>query len=448
LYAGLAYQLCTALPMQPRPSGMDAVGQHIMHSATMFRETLQTLTNSQQIDREAAAAARAPSTFSDQYPTMAATIHRLCGTDGLDVFLPEFWQTYGSSKGKKAQLFINLQTLLNSRAMEENSAQVKQTLTPQMFNRIYTFQLQSTNVDSIIQGLSLFYVCPEGFSAAVAQEQANAHYMSLICDEGRASLQDIQSALGAGYNMPMDFLQMEDFIGAYSILSDVLFGVGQPLSMRLREHHRYWKANSKSVWANICHHEQLVLHVTTGVLRAVQLGTMNFINAQLASPMPLHDGPSFSHVEHAIDTRTWTLPQLPHVPDNIRRPLLPVMVPAATPAAQAPPVPHSPPAQAPARAPRVASAQNQVQNVAVRAPTTAIVRDWTNAYHAHMDRPIKTLKLIPEARNLTTDDGGHICLSYHLRGDCFENCGNARSHRVLSSAEAIKMAAFVKQFLP
>jgi hypothetical protein len=41
-----------------------------------------------------------------------------------------------------------------------------------------------------------------------------------------------------------------------------------------------------------------------------------------------------------------------------------------------------------------------------------------------------------------------MCLSYHLRGTCFDNCGRRDTHRPLTAAESTAFAAFAVAHLP
>ena len=40
-----------------------------------------------------------------------------------------------------------------------------------------------------------------------------------------------------------------------------------------------------------------------------------------------------------------------------------------------------------------------------------------------------------------------VCLSYHLRGTCFENCQRASTHKKLPKADETAMQSFVEEHL-
>jgi hypothetical protein len=55
--------------------------------------------------------------------------------------------------------------------------------------------------------------------------------------------------LPATYNIPADIYQLVDFIGAFSILVDVLLGLEKQVAISLRSHHWFWDLQ-KSMVAN------------------------------------------------------------------------------------------------------------------------------------------------------------------------------------------------------
>ena len=74
---------------------------------------------------------------------------------------------------------------------------------------------------------------------------------------------------------------------------------------------------------------------------------------------------------------------------------------------------------------------------------TQPVQGWIAAF----GNSTKTLGDIREhAPN--TNEGGAVCLSWHLRGQCVEQCPRRAAHRRMQAQEQERMNAFVTQQLP
>jgi hypothetical protein len=178
-----------------------------------------------------------PKTFTEAYPGIAAALRKVCGAGNDDNALPMYWVTFAASGGKKQQSRALLETLVYDQALEPDSPQVHQLISNEHFKEVYCIHLGLNDPENPTYGLTPFLVCPRGYyKASVKREKANLY--STVHEEGfRASLQDIRELLTPDINLPGTLHQLAEFIGAYSILIDVLIGKDTPLAVVVREHY-------------------------------------------------------------------------------------------------------------------------------------------------------------------------------------------------------------------
>ena len=76
-----------------------------------------------------------------------------------------------------------------------------------------------------------------------------------------------------------------------------------------------------------------------------------------------------------------------------------------------------------------------------------LVPEWGAAFNNSNTTIWALREFAPSTHDRDTQATVPICLSYHLRGSCYENCQRASMHRALSAAERRSMSAFVAQRL-
>ena len=77
-------------------------------------------------------------------------------------------------------------------------------------------------------------------------------------------------------------------------------------------------------------------------------------------------------------------------------------------------------------------------SVRVDAPKTHLNSEWATKFTSS-EKEIKDLKLDATRPK--------ICLSYHLRGTCFESCREHPTHLALTAAEKVSLQAFLEKSL-
>lgn len=365
--------------------------------------------------------ARAPKTMSSAYPTMTPPLRRLCGVDS-DAALPVFWQEHAACGGKKYHSLACLQQLVTDRANEATSAQGHVVISVALFESIAQFRLGSPDLDNVSEGFSPFKICTPHYHLAAGTRLECNTYGLLTSGSGVAAMSEMRELSEPKILAPRDGLELIGFVAGYSCLLDCLIGADHGAAARLRNHAIFWRQNAPSL-ANM-HGPENLAGMLMQVMRTLQLITLDYINAalQFGTAAPL---PNYGRIEDAVRQRTWqSLSQMP----------------AHCLEAKAAPV-HTKQSTTPTAAPTATSttpANNRALSVRSDAPKAHQNSDWATKFAAS-EKEIKDLKL-DKARP-------KICLSYHLRGTCFESCGEHATHRALTAAEKAAVQTFLEKSL-
>jgi hypothetical protein len=413
-----------------------AMTQQLMQSTTELREVMQ-LTAAAQAGR--GTEEPTPKAFSDLYVGVAASIRKLCGAGDDDAQLPPFWKMLALVKGKKNQALPQLNALLAQRAREPDSAQVFPIFPASLYEQVSAFSLGSLDLENITTGLTPFLMCPRGYSKAKGQEDINTQYIMMHGEGGAATLDDIRKLVTATYNVPDNLYQLLDFIGAYSVIIDVFVGKDEPLSRALYRHYVFWRQNLPQVISAIPNLPANHTRVCIGVLRSIQLTTVQYINNRMDVNLPDDGPPSYSFIEEAVLRRS--LDVLPGLPDRYLAAPTPRQAPAAAAAGGLPtPTAGTAPVATNLQATRTIGAQ-------VVAPASEVVARLHERFAAG-EKSIQTLRTTASKRHPKQANGtGKLCLSYHLRGICFDNCGSLGTHRKLIKSEEDALMAFLESEL-
>ena len=224
------------------------------------------------------------------------------------------------------------------------------------------------------------------------------------------------------WNAPTDPLDLISFTGCFSVLSDTVFGVDQAGSKALRAHAAFIRTNAAMLRTAVPTAE--LPGVLLNIMRSLQLSTAEYLNVaqELGSDAA---PPDYSFIENALKRRTWF--QLSAMPPRYltavqsSAPHLPSTQPIIS-AATGPPATIPPPGPV------------RTAGTAVEAPATHQVTQW----HAKFTASALSIVALKAMANRPA-----LCLSYHLRGKCFDNCRDKGTHRSLGTAEHQIMQGFV-----
>lgn len=438
-YAHLTRKLRSLLPagvMAPTPN---AIIQQVVHGQNMLRQTLQENAVENRAARlQEHETANAPKTVSEAFPAHAAKLRALCDAGNDDDLLPDFWKQLARVNGKKTVGFTLFQELVTARALDPESARVQSIVSAALYEQVSKFRIGSGDQEDLKTGVSPFLMCPIGYHRADAQRQLNDQYM-LVNDGNAPSLADSRQILPPTYNIPTNLYTLVDFIGSYSVILDVLLGDHHPLALRLRQHHRYWDMHKSTVVNALMPeaHGIAILHT----LRYIQIECMTYFNAK----MYMHDVtfPDFTFLE--LNVRNRTFGSLPPMPAEYYYSQAALQQKA--PPLQSTASPTSAPSSTTTSSAPVRTRGERTAGTQVKAPDDATVTAWLDRF-SNNKKSIQTLKLDGAGHLPKTRDGSStICLSYHLRGQCFDNCGSKSTHRKLMPDETTSFQQFLDKHL-
>jgi hypothetical protein len=116
---------------------------------------------------------------------------------------------------------------------------------------------------------------------------------------------------------------------------------------------------------------------------------------------------------------------------------------AAAPYTALPPPPTSTPTPPAGKPP--ASLSARTTGTLVYAPTDERVQNLHDLFQ-NGDKSIQVLKTLPGLPKIKKGVGS-LCLSYHLRGQCFDSCRRASTHRKLDKVESDNIQAFLAKHI-
>lgn len=417
-------QLLPALFVQHVPAGGAPAAQAAVMMNQTMAEGFEALRADRILEREAAAI---PKTFSEIFPATAVGIRRLCLVGDDDNRLPEFWQFWASVKGKKAAGLAAFNSFIIKRANHHTSAEVMPVVSTTLWVNISSFDLGASDLEVITQGISPFLMCPRSSKKANSTYLLTQRYLLLQGDNNLPLLSDIQELVPTSeYSLPEDMHALADYLGAYSVIWDVLIGEHHPLSVALRQHFKFWKKHGPAVITAIP--ETYMRNVViVGTLRYIQLNVLRYVNEIMyAEEDDFVIPPSFEHIVTSIHNRLFQ--HLPALPASYHT------TPKAIPGDNNP----------------------RTSTLATRPSTTPvgneIVAPDKDKITAHLDAFKASQKTIPQLRNIAKQPKVKngtmtLCLSYHLRGSCFDNCRRIETHRKLAKIEEEHMATFIRDNL-
>lgn len=321
---------------------------------------------------------------------------------------------------------------LNRRANDADSTKVKPVVSTSLWVNVSSFDLGASDLEIITQGVSPFLMCPTSYSKAKTTTILTQKYLMLQGEHSLPVLSDIQQLIpSSDYSIPDDLHTLTNFVGAYSIIWDVLIGVNHPLATSLRAHYYFWRDNVRIVMNALPEtHMRNVLII--GVMRHIQLAVLSYVNNIMYTDAHIA-APTFDAIVQAVNGRVFHT--LPALPASYQQPLTPAAhrqsVDAST---LPPPVPYAP---TPPRSTPVGKS--------VIAPVPERVQTFIDAFTAS-GKTIPILRTISDQPK-STKGGTTLCLSYHLRGLCFDNCGRKPTHRKLDKKEEDNMRTFISHNL-
>lgn len=371
------------------------------------------------------AAATAPKLPGDVFP-LTAPLWRLLAGVADDESLPYLYHSWSNST--KAERRVAFGRLLEDRARDPDAAGITPPIaTKELFEMVLQAKVAPHvhQVNDLTAGVSPFtcgfLVGQQGSPVQVRVERYDLSLQGLIAptvaEQGTFSTREVP--------LPVSTYQCGTMLQATSMVVDVIQGVGHP-------HARALQAFCTQEWPEmLAMLEQSGVAARSGnilprICREVQSLMGVYFRRLLAGTLP--KVPNYSGIAEKVLHGQFSL--LLELPVDMVMPVPNMSPVGGTARASAP--------NAPLRQP---SANPRDPGILVRNPRP--VQAWITAL---VDSGLRVGSIRRHAP--TTQQGNtrvEICLSYHLRGTCFESCERSNTHRTLTPAERNAMSALVNQ---
>ena len=383
-------------------------------------------------DAAAAAAANQPKLPSEAFPMTVPMWLLACGVTNERQLPPLYHHWAQATKGERRAVFVRL---LDQRASEAGAATTiapvvsKELLETVLFGK---FAPAVYDADDLRVGLHPF-TC--GFvvdtRGGIVESRA-ASYDLLLAGLAAPTFEEQAQLSTKEVPFPATTYAAGLQLRGCSLVLDVVLGLGNPLAQAYRTFcNMDWPQMEAVLNVSAAYDPTLEVNVLPSILRWVQLNLTEYLReVQRQAPVAL---PAFHDLRRLVTQRTYNL--LPHVPARYlaTQPTLPVAAPpslgSVVSSLSAPT--HPSPAAAPSTAGRGGA---QVLNPSVN--------------HAWKDAFERSGKLIRDLRSQAPqwtikNQPMEVCLSYHLRGSCYENCNRKDTHITPSPPNKAAFSKFV-----
>ena len=379
---------------------------------------------------EARNRAGALKTLSATFPQTAARWCTYCLAAGDDD-LPPIYTIWANAT--KVECRVALQSALEERV---NTGLAAGQITPLASKELYEIVLQGRfaasyhEVDDLTKGLQPFTCSFQSTErdrdVATRATQFDQMKVALVAP----SLAEQETFRTKEVPLPSTVYQLGTQLGCTSVVYDVVLGPIHPLAQDLRSFClNEWPLVEAALKTSV-DDSTLVLPI---ILRWFQIKTLAYFRT-LSMGRTAHT-PNFHEITALIERRAYHL--LPPLPRQYLAPATatrPVSAPAEMPSSIG-----RPPATSSSTAP------DNRWDPGPRINNPSMVPEWGAAFN----NSNTTIRALREFASSTHDRDTQatipICLSYHLRRSCYENCQQASTHRALSAAERRSMSAFVAQ---
>ena len=420
--------------VKPNPTNDNAMTQYFAFSA-QERQHEAALRQAQRIED------KAPKLLSSTNPELTLAYMRACEVDN-EADLPPLLQKVHNAK--KDQRRTTIETAFGTRCLQPDAAT---TQVPAVTNEFVTMLMKgaygTNNLDDLTQGLTPYQFNHHAHDKATHVEAQGSAMDRILSGDASPTLGELQQLRITTVDQPTQLDQVESGLQALSIVQDCSHGTHHRLSVYLRDD------ICRVAWPRAKHILQTIIRADyshkgtiqpvpwlANIFRSIQIRLCEFHNSMAlphSTPVPLPDLTGI--FAHCIHRQYLLLTPLPTAY------LHPLPTPAATPPARPPPASARVPAGAPpaaARQPPPDDQRHLVMNAAVNA-----------AHKLQFESCGKTITALREdARAPLKNHGGRICLSWHLKGSCFTNCGTCNGntldgHSPLVGDEINRFATFV-----
>ena len=384
-------------------------------------QQMRSDTNVERAEAAAARAARAaPKTPAAIYPHAVRYMRRLAGVaeDGSrDGDLPELAHELANSKTSEKRAC--LQNRLTFRSSETGAASSVAPIATKemlfMYENGVAVAPTLHQLDDLLAGLSAF-TC--GWRPGTEQgeiiRQRQLDYDNQQSGGTQVTLAEQRALSTKEVHLPVGNWEATQMLKGLSIVLDEFQGAGHPHARGFREFLvGPWQEIVHAVESMSTEDRDRVPHIWARLVREIQLIMGGYLR-RVVTAEPATAIPNYAQVRELVLRRQWNL--VATIPERYLGPPSPTGASGSQ--------PPSPPAPGEAAARPVTN------------PTPN--NQWLRGYQESG----KTLAQL-RADAPKDSDNTEVCLSYHLRGQCYANCQRRSTHRALQGAPLRRMNTFV-----
>ena len=350
--------------------------------------------------------------------------------------LPPLYHTWANAT--KAERRILFARAVQERCLQPGAAtSIPPVVSKELFNMVRNAEFAPSifEIDDLMKGLQPFvcaFVTPH--HRATLQDKA-ARYDSLMGADYTPTMVEERSLATTNAPIPTDAKTAKLTLDSFSVVLDVVLGPAHRLSTAIREQllRTHWYQIEALLFGATSEFQDMLNLCMPNILRWVQLRCVSYFQlVQVGgTPPPV---PNFGQLVEILMNRDYS--RLPSIPPGYLKPSQP---PAPYP--RAPPGSGKTPAS-PAGTSNEPPVHTRGQPVYHPQPNDK----WISRFQ-ESGKTIAELKA--EAPPIQRNGAAvGLCLSFQLRGKCFDNCSRAATHEVLQGSYAKAMEDFLDEHLP
>ena len=389
----------------------------------------------QAADAAIAAAARQPKLPSEAFPMTVPVWMRACGGTSERSLPALYHQWAQASKAERRAVFVRM---LEQRASEAGAATTivpvvsKELLETVLFGKFAPAVYEADDLRIGLHPFTCGYVLDN--RGGVVESRAASY--DLMLAGLSAPTFDEQTLLSTKeVPFPATTYAAGTQLRGCSLVLDVTLGPENPLARAYRTFcHSDWPQMEAVLNVNAVYDPTLEANVLPSILRWVQLNLTEYLRDTLRqTPAAI---PAFHELRRLVTQRTYNL--LPHIPARYQ--VTSASVVSTPPATQSVVSALTTPSVTPAPSVPPAAGRGGAQVL-----NPAAVREWKEAFErsGKLIRDLRTQAPKWTIRNQQME----VCLGYHLRGSCYENCNRKETHVPPSPANKTIFAQFVATVL-
>jgi hypothetical protein len=435
--------LVNALPSLQSPSALsyDPAIMHLANAVANQATVVREDRLAREIERDR------PTMPSAKFQLLFRTLTSLLNVRN-EAELPDFWFSLASAT--KKQEFGVIRQALDAYAHSPQAFISQAPIpTPKLVSDLTTVTLVANHNDDLKTGIQPFVVMDGSEEFRLATLKLAQSYMVLSEQQLGIQLSDL-----AQLDVPKDlrahpttFYGLEKSLGMFGNLTGTVLGNNHPITTAFRSFWRAFLGRKREMMHHEIDERKFIKPVH--ILRNVQLLTIQWFQAKLDGDTPAN--PAYLDILERIGLSMYTLPTLPGALYQLIAP-------------KQPSVPKGPYNNDSAT---VATGLSTLTGTIVGTqPTTSVMSQGTflsgnmstggtsanfirnfnvdNELRSLLPPGIKILELLGNDPVPTGEDNSPICLSFHIKGGCYNNCRRKSNHaKTLSATEKQKLANWI-----